>query len=97
MRDCVSHLELLRWEARPEAERSPDASDTCVLAHGVLPHWRSWNWPPGIAGVDPHAQSLVAARAILARVAERRRKAWWRFVVPLALTRWLPRPCSCSW
>jgi hypothetical protein len=39
-----------------------------------------------LLGVDPHAQSLVAARAILARVAERRRKAWWRFVVPLALT-----------
>jgi hypothetical protein len=39
-----------------------------------------------LLGADPHGQSLVAARVILARVAERRRKAWWRLVAPLALT-----------
>jgi len=87
MRDCVSHLELLRWEARPEAERSPDASDhlrTCARCAAALAELELARQE--LLGVDPHAQSLVAARAILARVAERRRKAWWRFVVPLALT-----------
>jgi hypothetical protein len=36
-------------------------------------------------GIDPEAQSLLAARAILGRVAERRRRAWWRLIVPLSL------------
>ena len=87
MRDCVSHLELLRWEARPEAERSLDANDhlrTCARCAAALAELEAARQE--LLGVDPHAQSLVAARAILARVAERRRKAWWRFVVPLALT-----------
>jgi hypothetical protein len=39
-----------------------------------------------LLGNDPEGQSLLAARAILARVAERRRKAWWRVVLPLTLT-----------
>jgi hypothetical protein len=37
-----------------------------------------------LLGSDPEAQSHFAAHAILARVAERRRNAWWRFVLPLA-------------
>lgn len=87
MRDCVSHLELVRWEAKPEAERSPDASDhlrTCARCAAALAELDSARQE--LLGVEPHAQSLVAARAILARVAERRRKAWWRLVVPLTLT-----------
>ena len=87
MRDCVSHLELLRWEARPEAERSLDASDhlrTCSRCAAALAELESARQE--LLGVDPHAQSLVAARVILARVAERRRKTWWRLVVPLTLT-----------
>ena len=87
MRDCVPHLELLRWEAKPEAERSPEASDhlrTCARCAAALSELESARQE--LLGVDPHAQSLVAARVILAQVAERRRKVWWRLVVPLTLT-----------
>ena len=86
MTDCVMRLELAQWEAKPEAERSPDAGahlrtcDRCAAALAELVSARQ-----ELLGSDPEAQSLVAARAILARVAERRRKAWWRLVVPLTL------------
>jgi len=85
MTDCISHLELVRWEARLEAERSPDGAahlrtcDRCAASLAELVSARQ-----ELLGSDPQARSLVAARAILATVAERRRKAWWRFVLPLA-------------
>ncbi len=87
MTDCISHLELVRWEARLEAERSPDGAahlrtcDRCAASLAELVSARQ-----ELLGSDPQARSLVAARAILATVAERRRKAWWRLVVPLTLT-----------
>ena len=85
MTDCVRRLELARWEASPEAERSPDAGahlrtcDRCAAALAELVAARQ-----ELLGSDPEAQSRFAALAILARVAERRRKTWWRFVMPLA-------------
>jgi hypothetical protein len=87
MMNCVSYLELARWEAKPEAERSQDAIghlNTCERCAAALAELDSARQE--LFGVDPHAQSLVAARVILARVAERRRRAWWRLVVPLTLT-----------
>ncbi|MGA7742681.1 MAG: hypothetical protein ABSF35_12995 [Polyangia bacterium] len=87
MTDCLLHLELVRWEAKPEAERSPYASthlrtcDRCAAALAELASARQ-----ELLGTDPQAQSLAAARAILASVAERRRRAWWRLVVPLTLS-----------
>jgi hypothetical protein len=87
MRDCVPHLELLRWEAKPEAERSPEASNhlrTCARCAAALAELESARQE--LLGGDPQAQSLAAARAILAQVAERRRRAWWRLVVPLTIT-----------
>jgi hypothetical protein len=87
MTDCVSHLELVRWEARPEAERSPDAAAhlrTCDRCAALLAELVSARQE--LLGIDPQARSLVAAHAILTAVAERRRKAWWRLVVPLTLT-----------
>jgi hypothetical protein len=80
-------LELLRWEAKPEAERSLDAADhlrTCARCAAALAELESARQE--LLGVDPHAQSLIAARVILAKVAERRRRAWWRLLVPLTLT-----------
>jgi hypothetical protein len=85
MTDCVMRLELARWEALPEAERSPEAGahvrgcDRCAAALAELVSARQ-----ELLGTDPDGQSLVAARAILARVAERRRKAWWRLPLTLA-------------
>jgi hypothetical protein len=85
MTDCVMQLELAQWEAKPEAERSPEAGahlrtcDRCAAALAELVSARQ-----ELLGTDPEAQSLVAARVILARVAERRRKVWWR--VPLMLS-----------
>ena len=85
MTECIRVSELARWEASPEAERSPDAGahlrtcDRCAAALAELVAARQ-----ELLGSDPEAQSRFAARAILARVAERRRKAWWRFVLPLA-------------
>jgi len=87
MRNCVSYLELARWEAKPEAERSQDAIghlSTCERCAAALAELDSARQE--LLGADPHGQSLVAARVILARVAERCRKAWWRLVVPLTLT-----------
>ena len=87
MTDCVRRLELAQWEAKPEAERSLDVSahlrtcDRCTAALGELVSARQ-----ELLGTDPQAQSLLAARTIQARVAERRRKTWWRLVVPLTLT-----------
>ena len=87
MTDCIMNLELARWEAKPEAERSPEVAahlctcDRCTAALAELVASRQ-----ELLGTDPQAQSLVAARAILERVAERRRRAWWRLVVPLTLT-----------
>jgi len=86
MMDCVRRLELARWEATPEAERSSDVGahlrtcDRCAAAVAELVAARQ-----ELFGIDPEAQSLMAARAILTAVAERRRKAWWRLVVPLTL------------
>jgi len=86
MTDCVSQLELARWEANPDAERSPEEAshlhgcDRCANALAALVSARE-----ELLGADPEAQSLIAARAILARVAERRRKAWWRTIAPLTL------------
>jgi anti-sigma factor RsiW len=83
MTDCIMNLELARWEAKPEAERSPEVAahlctcDRCTAALAELVASRQ-----ELLGTDPQAQSLVAARAILERVAERRRRAWWRLVVP---------------
>jgi hypothetical protein len=87
MRDCVPHLELLRWEAKPEAERSTEAGDhlrTCARCAAALAELESARRE--LLGVDPQAQSLAAARIILAQVAERRRRAWWRLLVPATLT-----------
>jgi hypothetical protein len=87
MTDCVMRLELVQWEANPEARRSPDVGahlrtcDRCAAALAELVSARE-----ELLGSDPAAQSLAAARAILARVAERRRRNWWRLVVPLTLT-----------
>jgi hypothetical protein len=87
MTDCVMRLELAQWEAKPEAERSPDTGahlrtcDRCAAALAELVSARQ-----ELLGTDSEAQSLVAARAILARVAERRRRKWWRLAVPLTLT-----------
>ena len=85
MTDCIRRSELVRWEASPENERSSDAGNhlhscarcAAALADLVLARQE-------LLGADPEAQSRFAARAILARVAERRRKTWWRFVLPLA-------------
>jgi hypothetical protein len=85
MTDCVTRLELEQWEAKPEPERSLDAGahlrtcDRCAAALAELVSARQ-----ELLGTDPEGQSLLAARAILARVAERRRRAWWR--VPLMLS-----------
>ncbi len=87
MRGCVSHLELLRWEAQPQAERSPEASDhlrACARCAAALAELESARQE--LLGVDPQAESLAAARVILAQVAERRRRAWWRLLVPATLT-----------
>lgn len=87
MTDCVPALELVRWEAKPEAERSPEASAhlrTCGRCAAALAELASARQE--LLGTDPQGQSLAAARAILASVAERRRKAWWRLVLPLTLT-----------
>ena len=87
MTDCISRLELVRWEAKPEAERSSDDSahlhtcDRCAAALAELVSARQ-----ELLGGNPRAQSLLAARAILASVAERRRKDWWRLVLPWSLT-----------
>jgi hypothetical protein len=87
MTDCVPHLELAAMGGQAQRLSDPRMrAPTCALAIGVRCVGGVGLGPPGAAGIDPEAQSLRAARAILARVAERRRKAWWRFVVPLALT-----------
>jgi len=88
MRDCVSHLELLRWEARPEAERSPDASDhlrTCARCAAAL--GGVGIGPPGAAGsriLMPRALSQLARSWLGWRNGAARHGG--RFVVPLALT-----------
>ena len=87
MMDCVRRLDLAQWEAKPEAERSPEVGEhlrTCERCAAALAELVAARQE--LLGIDPEAQSLVAARAILARVAERRRRAWWRLMVPLALT-----------
>ena len=98
MRDCVSHLELLRWEARPEAERSPDASAhlrTCARCAAALAELVSARQE--LLGVDPMPRALSQ----LAR-------SWrgWRNGAArhggdssfrLRSPRWLPQPCCCSW
>ena len=87
MTDCVGRLELARWEAKSEVERSTDAAahvrtcDRCAAALAELVSARQ-----ELLGSDPERQSLAAARAILARASERRRRAWWRLLVPLTLT-----------
>jgi hypothetical protein len=87
MTDCVGKLELVRWESTPDGARSQSISahvrncERCASALGELIAARE-----ELLGPDPLAQSLAASRSILAMMEDRRRKTWWRFVVPLTLT-----------
>jgi hypothetical protein len=87
MTDCVGRLDLVRWEASPELERAPEIRahiekcETCAAALAEIGSARQ-----ELLGADPGFQSQLAAHAIVARIAERRRKSWWRLVVPLTLT-----------
>ena len=87
MTDCVGKLELVRWEATLDGERSQSTlahvrnCERCAAALGELIAARE-----ELLGADPFAQSLAASRSILAKIEDRRRKTWWRFVVPLTLT-----------
>jgi len=88
MTTCIMWFDLARWEAKPEGERSPETSAhlrecaRCAAALAELISARK-----ELLGTEPEAQSLAAARSILAKVAEhRRRRAWWHLVLPLTLT-----------
>ncbi len=87
MTDCVGRLDLVRWEASPELERTPEIGahikecQTCAAALAEIGSARQ-----ELLGDAPDIQSQIAARAIVARIAERRRKSWWRLVLPLTLT-----------
>ena len=87
MTDCVGRLDLARWEASPELERAPEIGvhikqcQTCAAALAEIGSARQ-----ELLGDAPEIQSQIAARAIVARMAERRRKSWWRLVLPLTLT-----------
>lgn len=86
MTDCVGHLDLVRWEASPELERAPEIGahikecQTCAAALAEIGSARQ-----ELLGDSPEIQSQMAARAIVARIAERRRRSWWRWLLPVTL------------
>lgn len=87
MTDCVGRLDLVRWEASPELERAPEIGahittcETCAAALAEIGSARQ-----ELLGDAPEVQSQMAARAIVVRMAERRRRSWWRLFLPLTLT-----------
>jgi hypothetical protein len=87
MTDCVGRLALVRWEASPEFERSPEIGahiKECGACAAVVAEIGSARQE--LLGDAPDFQSQIAARAIAARMAERRRNSWWRWVLPVTLT-----------
>jgi hypothetical protein len=87
MTDCVGRLDLVRWEASPELERAPEIGahiKTCEACAAALAEIGSARQE--LLGDAPEVQSQIAARAIVARMAERRRRSWWRLFLPLTLT-----------
>ena len=70
MTDCVGRLALVRWEASPEIERSPEIGahikdcETCAAILAEIGSARQ-----ELLGDAPEIQSQMAARAIAARIA----------------------------